>query len=165
MRTQFCNLEYADPMSELISLKQTTSVEDYYEKFDALLNLLHLIDEYALSVFSSNLKLDISKSVRLFYLKAITHALDLAKQIEVVLYHVPKKPINPNRSTYSTQNNPSHSPVYSKLPHNNPFSMTKLHLYYLFQKSTLILIMLNQIPIPFLSLLLPNQTHKTISNL
>ena len=33
MRTRFCNLEYVDPMSKLVSLKQHALVEEYYEEF------------------------------------------------------------------------------------------------------------------------------------
>ena len=76
MRARFADDEYADPMSELVSLKQTTSVEKYYDEFESLLNLLQFSDEYALSIFLSNLKPDLSKSVRLFNLKDLTHALN-----------------------------------------------------------------------------------------
>ena len=95
MRARFANNEYADPMSELVSLKQTTSVEEYYEEFEALLNLLHLPDDYALSIFVSNLKSDLSKSVRLFYPKDLTHALNLAKQMESAVYNLPRKSFLP----------------------------------------------------------------------
>ena len=106
MRRRFCDLEYADPMSELVSLKHTNSVEEYYEEFEALLNLLQLSDEYALSVFVSNLKPEISKSVRLFYPKTINHALSLAKQMEVVLYNLPRKPFHLYKYPAPTQHCP-----------------------------------------------------------
>ena len=40
MRARFNDNEYFDLMVELVSLKQTTTVEEYYEEFEALLNLL-----------------------------------------------------------------------------------------------------------------------------
>ena len=61
MRTRFSDNDFADPMSELVSLKQFFSVEEYYNEFEALLNLLHLTDEYSLSIFVSNLKPEIAK--------------------------------------------------------------------------------------------------------
>ena len=110
MKAKFYDYEYSNPMAELVSLKQTTTVEDFY-KFEALLNLLQLSDDYALSIFLSNLKLDIANFVRLFYLKTITYALNLAKQVEAMVYHVPRKPfihhkpgpITPTSSSYSPQ--------------------------------------------------------------
>ena len=126
MRAHFYNQEYADPISEPMSLKQTKSLEDYYEGFEALLNLLQLIDEYALSVFISNWKLDISRSMQLFYPKDITHAFNLAKQMEVVLYNLPKKPLIPHKPFYPNQNTTSPAPLYSKLPSNNSLTFTKL---------------------------------------
>ena len=40
MRARFHDTEFSDPMFELVSLKQSNSVEEYYEEFEALLNLL-----------------------------------------------------------------------------------------------------------------------------
>ena len=40
MRVRFSENEFVDPMFELVSLKQLTSIEAYYEEFEALLNLL-----------------------------------------------------------------------------------------------------------------------------
>ena len=75
--------EFTDPMSDLISLKQTTTVETYYEDFLDIFNSLQLLADYALSIFISNLKLEISRTVKLFLPKTFTHALNLAKQLEV----------------------------------------------------------------------------------
>ena len=66
MRSKFSDSEYANPIADLVSLKQVNTVEEYYEEFESLLNLLQLPDNYALSVFISNLKSDLSKFVRLF---------------------------------------------------------------------------------------------------
>ena len=40
MRSRFHANEYTDPMSNLVNLKQTSTVEEFYEEFEALLNLL-----------------------------------------------------------------------------------------------------------------------------
>ena len=82
MLKRFAEIEFSDPMSELVSLKHTTIVEEYYEDFLFILNSVQLSDEYSLSVFINNLKPDISKTIRLFIPKTLTHALTLAKQIE-----------------------------------------------------------------------------------
>ena len=109
MRARFYDYEYSDPMAELVSLKQTTTVEDFYEKFETLLNLLNLSDDYALSIFLSNLKPDIANSVKLFYPKNITYALNLAKQVEAIVYNVPKKHFIHPKSGFVTST-PSYSP-------------------------------------------------------
>ena len=71
--------EYPDAIYEMINLKQTTTVENYYEEFEGLLNCLQPNEEIALNIFTHNLKSNISKAVRFFCLKTLTHALDLAK--------------------------------------------------------------------------------------
>ena len=106
MRSRFSDGEYADLMSDLVSLKQVNTVEEYYEEFESLLNLLQLADDYALSVFISNLKSDLSKSVRLFYPKTLNHALSLAKQMESLVYNLPRKPFTPYKNTSTTTTTP-----------------------------------------------------------
>ena len=86
-------------MSKLVSMEQANTVEEYYEEFEALLNLLNLSDEYSLSIFISNLKHDISRSVRLFQPKTLTNALNLAKQMESLIYNLPRKPFTPYKLT------------------------------------------------------------------
>ena len=65
MRKRFGKLEFYDPMSDLVSLKQTHTMEEYYENYLSLLNALQLSSEYALSIFISNLKSDLAKTLRL----------------------------------------------------------------------------------------------------
>ena len=67
MRNRFDNSEFTNPMLDLVTLKQTHTVDEYYDEFESLLNLLQLPDDYALSIFISNLKPELSKPVRLFY--------------------------------------------------------------------------------------------------
>ena len=103
-------------MSELVSLKHTNTFEEYYEDFLAILNSLQLSDEYSLSVFISDLKPEISKIVRLFLPKNLTHALTLAKQIESL------NPIT-NRRTWIPYRNPltapPHTPISTTFPSRN----------------------------------------------
>ena len=97
-------------------LKQVNTVEEYYKEFESLLNLLQLPDNYALSVFISNLKSDLSKFVRLFYPKTLNHALSLAKKMESLVYNLPRKPFTPYRNTSTT----------TTIPYQ-PSNTTKLH--------------------------------------
>ena len=79
MCIRFGENEYTDPMLDMVSLKQTSSVEEFYKEFKSLLNLLQLTDEYALNIFLNNLKPEISKPLILFHPKTLTYALNLAK--------------------------------------------------------------------------------------
>ena len=72
MRRRFGDTEFSDPMSDIVTLKQYGSVDNYYDEFLALLNSLQLSSDYGLSIFISNLKPDISKTVRLFFPKTVT---------------------------------------------------------------------------------------------
>ena len=89
-------------------------MEEYYEEFEALLNLLQLSEEYALSILVSNLKPEVSKSVRLFHPKDLTHALNLAKQMEAILHNPPKKPFIPYTKPVINTNFPYSPPATVK---------------------------------------------------
>ena len=108
MRARFHDTEFQDPMSEIVSLKQSQTVEEYYDEFEGLLNLIQLPDDYALSIFVSNLKPELSKAVRLFHPKSLSHALNLAKQMEFSMYNFPRRP-------YTAYKSPT--PYHSPYPH------------------------------------------------
>ena len=93
-------------MAKLVSLKQLSFVEEYYEEFEALLNLLQLTDEYSLSVFVSNLKPEIAKPIRLFYPKTLTYAFSLAKQVESMFYNLLRKSFVPYKNALAYQSLP-----------------------------------------------------------
>ena len=107
MRNRFDNNEFIDPMLELVGLKQTHTVEEYYDEFESLLNLLQLPDDYTLSIFISNLKLELSKPIRLFYPQSLTHALNLSKQLEAMIFNTPRRPYLPIKNptvAFNSQN-------------------------------------------------------------
>ena len=109
MRARFSENEYSDLVLEIVSLKQYNTVEEYYEEFKSLLNLLQLQDEYGLIIFMSNLKPKLSKPVRLFYPKTLTHAFNLA--MESIIFNIPRKPYLPYRnSQYNFQSPNIHQP-------------------------------------------------------
>ena len=98
MRRRFGDSEYSDPMSEVVALKQHGTVDDYYDEFLSLLNALQLSSDYSLSIFISNLKPEISKMVRLFYPKTLSHAFCLAKQLESLYYIAPRRTFTPYKN-------------------------------------------------------------------
>lgn len=76
---------YLDPMEELVTHKQLGSIEQYYEVFVSLLNQLHLPESYALSIFVSNLKGEISQYLRLFKPQPLVVAYKLARKVEGII--------------------------------------------------------------------------------
>lgn len=112
MKTKFVEIEFFDPMLEIVMLKQNNTVDEFYEEFENLLNLLSISYDNALSIFLKNLKPEISKPVRMFYPKSLSHAYQLAKQMESLIYNVPRKPYIPYK-------NPVMAPHIS---HNNPYT-------------------------------------------
>lgn len=59
LRERFRSDSFLDPMAELVTLKQSASVDQYHDGFLSLLNQLNLPEMYALSIFLSNLKPEI----------------------------------------------------------------------------------------------------------
>lgn len=71
---------YDDPMEALTSLRQTDSMEEYKEKFEALSNRLRGLSEtYKLSCFLSGLKDEIRLPVRMFSPTSLLTAYGLSK--------------------------------------------------------------------------------------
>ena len=106
-------------MSDIVALKQLGSVEDYYDTFLSLLNSLQLSPEYALSIFVSNLKPEISSTVRLSFPKTLSHAFSLAKQLETLNYISTKRPFVPYK-------NPSQAPPNNFTSSNSPLKPSTL---------------------------------------
>ncbi|XP_040944908.1 uncharacterized protein [Gossypium hirsutum] len=50
-------------MAELVKLKQRGTVDSYHDTFISLLNQLQLLENYALNIFTSNLKAEIASSI------------------------------------------------------------------------------------------------------
>ncbi|OMO62221.1 Retrotransposon gag protein [Corchorus olitorius] len=85
MRERFgCN-QYRNPLSELIALKQTASVDDYYDKLESILNLLKLSDENAMSFFITNLKPELRQQVELSQPKKLAQAVNYARHVESLM--------------------------------------------------------------------------------
>ncbi|KAL4297809.1 hypothetical protein GQ457_12G002220 [Hibiscus cannabinus] len=92
MRDRFAPEGFEDPMAELVNLSQEGTVERYYEDFISLLNQLQLSEDYALSIFVSKLKWDISQRVKLFKPRNLLDAFHKAQHLETILYGTPDNP-------------------------------------------------------------------------
>ena len=65
----FIIYEYPNAIFEVVNLKQTGTIEDYYEELEGFCNMLQLDEEDALQIFINNLKPEIFRSVSFFYPK------------------------------------------------------------------------------------------------
>lgn len=125
-------------MTELVTLKQQGSVDHFHDQFVSILNQLHLPEPYALSIFISNLKMEVGQYLRLFKPQTLLEAFMLARQVEGIVsvnmvkrpppmggnagYSKPlfptPKPISPGSASGGL------SPTYTKP--NHPFTITAL---------------------------------------
>ena len=71
--------EYLNAIFEVMDLKQTRTVQNYYENFEGFYNLLQLTKEDVFQIFINNLNPNISKPITSFYPKTMANALKLAK--------------------------------------------------------------------------------------
>lgn len=92
---RFGEQPFDDPLSELMQLRQTGSVEHYQDAFDALvIRIEYLPVNHAISCFLSGLNSEIQNTVRMFKPKALHEAYCLAKLQEATLASIArKKPI------------------------------------------------------------------------
>ncbi|KAG8391002.1 hypothetical protein BUALT_Bualt01G0142700 [Buddleja alternifolia] len=79
LHDRFGSVTFEDPMLELMNLRQVSSVKDYLDKFDELLNNVDLSEAYAVSCFLVGLKNEIAVQVRMFKPKSFQEAASLAK--------------------------------------------------------------------------------------
>lgn len=88
LNDRFGSMLYEDPMSELVNLKQTSSVQNYLDQFDELLNCVSLPQNHAMSCFLGGLKPEISLGVRMFKPDSLQEAVRLARlQEQALTYH------------------------------------------------------------------------------
>ncbi|XP_070017004.1 uncharacterized protein [Nicotiana sylvestris] len=82
LHLRFGHTLYADPMSELVGLKQNGSVQEFLDKFDELLNQVELTEEYSISCFLNGLKPEVKVQVRMLAPRTLMRAYSLAKLAE-----------------------------------------------------------------------------------
>ncbi|KAK5775600.1 hypothetical protein PVK06_043507 [Gossypium arboreum] len=91
LRERFGSNTFRNPMSELVSLKQQGSVESYHDSFVSLLNQLNLSEPYALDIFVSNLKHEVSQYLQLFEHQTLAEGFKLARKVEVIVSGTSKR--------------------------------------------------------------------------
>ncbi|KAK5803842.1 hypothetical protein PVK06_031491 [Gossypium arboreum] len=119
LQERFGSSLFQDPMAELVTLKQQGTVERYHDAFLSLLNQLQLPESYALSIFTSNLKLEIGRYLQLFKPQSLVEGFQIARQVETILLHSQKRTLFPSVGSFPRSLPvPSHStsPGKSILP-------------------------------------------------
>ncbi|GMI80696.1 hypothetical protein HRI_001738900 [Hibiscus trionum] len=92
LRERFAPGGFDGPFSDLIELRQTDTVDKYYEDFIHLLNQISkLPNAYTLSVFKNHLRLEIGQIVKLLQPKTLLEAFHLAKHVESMYYPTQKR--------------------------------------------------------------------------
>ncbi|KAK5802420.1 hypothetical protein PVK06_030011 [Gossypium arboreum] len=105
--------QFDNPMKELVNLKQQGTVEQFQDMFVDLLNHLHLLESYALSIFLSNLKPEISHYLDLFERSTLMEAFQLVRKIELFLFGLTRKSSTPLHNSPRTLLSPSAMSGYS----------------------------------------------------
>ncbi|PKA61698.1 putative mitochondrial protein [Apostasia shenzhenica] len=82
---RFAERAYEDPLSDLITLKQDGTVNEYLDKFDEISSKLNLNDEQIVSFFVTGLKEEIQYGVRLLRPHNLREAANLASIQELAL--------------------------------------------------------------------------------
>ncbi|OMO52671.1 Retrotransposon gag protein [Corchorus olitorius] len=128
MRERFgCN-QYRNPLSELIALKQIGSVDDYYDQFESLLNLLKLSDEDAMSFFITNLKSELHQQVNLSQPKSLAQAVNYARYVESLMNGsapLSMAAMSPAFKTFLNPNTNTKQSTYTQCTHTrNPTLLT-----------------------------------------
>ncbi|KAH1090549.1 hypothetical protein J1N35_017806 [Gossypium stocksii] len=119
LQERFGSSLFRDPMAELVTLKQQGTVERYHDPFLSLLNQLQLPESYALSIFTSNLKLEIGQYLQLFKPQSLVEGCQMARQVETILLHSQKRTLFPSVGSFPRSlpvPSPSTSPGKSILP-------------------------------------------------
>lgn len=77
-------VEFDDPMSELVKLKQIGGVGEFKESFDRAMTRLNLEPSYAISIFLEGLKPELGDVIRIlkpYYLPQASHLARLQETI------------------------------------------------------------------------------------
>ena len=82
---RFGDLNVGDPMAELLALKQSGTISQFYDKFEFYLGRVDLTEECAISFFLIGLKPVIQQQVCMFMPKTLNQACTLAQLQETSL--------------------------------------------------------------------------------
>ncbi|XP_042059320.1 uncharacterized protein LOC121803777 [Salvia splendens] len=109
LEARFGDQLLGDPMTELLSLKQTGSFADYHDKFELLLGRVSLSESYAISHFINGLKPHVQRAVRMFMPQTLVHAYALARLQDLSTNAKEVMPYNSKRFTTTDARSTSHS--------------------------------------------------------
>ncbi|GJU46655.1 putative mitochondrial protein [Tanacetum coccineum] len=115
---RFSNV-FEDHMVEIKNLKHDGEVKVYQEQFEVLLNRRELVEFYAVSLFISGLKSEISMSVRMFKPTTFKDTFCLARMQEATLALIKTKLVSQfvsqrsNNSSYASRYNSNVTPAIS----------------------------------------------------
>lgn len=90
LRKRFGSSVLQDPITDLVSLRQVGSVDQYHDTLVSLLNQLHLPETYALSIFIHNMKAKIGQYLQLFKPKSLVDDIWIARYVENILNNTSK---------------------------------------------------------------------------
>ncbi|XP_012839901.1 PREDICTED: uncharacterized protein LOC105960281 [Erythranthe guttata] len=121
LNSRFGTLFFKDPMSELMNLKQTGSLQGYLDRFDELMNCVDLSEPYAVSCFLGGLKPEISLHIKMFKPKNMMEVVSLAKLQEQTITLSPRK--HPSQH-HNPTHNPIQNPIRASYTTNRPNTLT-----------------------------------------
>ncbi|KAI3458858.1 hypothetical protein Pfo_015521 [Paulownia fortunei] len=128
LNDKFGSLLYEDPISELMNLKQTGTIQEYFNKFDELFNCVELTELYAISCLLGGLRTEISLFVKMFKPKNLQKTISLAKSSTIISFKVGQ---NTHRIFSGQQNfrnnqwNHSNSAPYTNNNNNQPRNISQ----------------------------------------
>lgn len=79
---RFKDIEHADPLAELVELKQEGDVQEFLDRFDELLNQVDITEEQSISIFLGNLKPNIEVQFHMLAPRMLIKAYNQAKLAE-----------------------------------------------------------------------------------
>jgi hypothetical protein len=68
-----------DPLKELMKLRQSGDLEEYIQDFDIFWSKAKINEKQALVIFLGDMELEIKNTVKIFELKTLKHAYNLAR--------------------------------------------------------------------------------------
>ncbi|OMO84036.1 Retrotransposon gag protein [Corchorus olitorius] len=127
MRERFgCN-DYMKPFAQLVALKQTGYVDEFFNASETLLNLCNCSEEQALSIFLTILKPEISRQVQVNHPHTLSQAVNYARHIEFLLNTANNQypsttflPISTTPVTHVPYKPPKKSPPVLSIPNTTP---------------------------------------------
>ncbi|OMO53052.1 Retrotransposon gag protein [Corchorus olitorius] len=101
MRERFASDEFSDPLAELVALKHTGTVTEFYRDFVSIFDLMNMSDSQGLSIFTGNLKVEVARQLKLYRPQTLNQGYLYAKILEDNMDPSPKR-TSFGRTTYTS---------------------------------------------------------------